>query len=121
MTRPPSKGSGTPLVVRGPQVGDHLIRLVEPVGVRSGKWRGTPKEWTIQFRMENGHMLYVSLASEADLVRLGGFVANALERAGFQPSASEPWDPETTTCPTGEPLFDRAPKIDVLRLTVYHR
>jgi len=96
MARPPTKGPGTPLVVRGPQPGDHLIRLVEPVGVRSGTWRGTPKEWTVQFRMTDGKMLYVSLATEADLVRLGGFVANALERAGFQPatSSNEPWDPE---------------------------
>lgn len=86
----------TPAVVRGPQPGDHLIRLVEPVGIRSGKWRGTPKEWTVQFRMENGKMLYVSLASEAALVRLAGFAANAVERAGFAaPAAVELYDPDS--------------------------
>jgi len=86
----------TPTVVRGPQPGDHLVRLVEPVGIRAGKWRGSPKEWTVQFRMADGKMLYVSLASEAALVRLAGFAANAVERAGFRPAAisGEPWNPE---------------------------
>jgi hypothetical protein len=95
MARPPTKGPGTPPVVRGPQPGDHLIRFVEPVGIRSGKWRGTPKEWTVQFRMTDGKMLYVSLASEAALARLAGFATNAMERAGLAvPSVEEPYDPD---------------------------
>jgi len=86
----------TPMVVRGPQPGDHFIRLVEPVGIREGKWRGAPKEWTVQFRMTDGKMLYVSLVSEAALVRLAGFAANAVERAGLrvQGPARDAWNPE---------------------------
>lgn len=80
------KEPDTPIVLRGPQPGDHFIRLTEPVGVRCGKWRGSPKEWTVSFRMEDGHVLYVSLKSEADLLRLRDFVGLAVERAGFAAS-----------------------------------
>lgn len=89
------KETETPMVVRGPQPGDHFIRLVEPVGIRAGKWRGAPKEWTVQFRMADGKMLYVSLVSEAALMRLAGFAANALERARLAvPTVAEPYDPD---------------------------
>lgn len=83
MASKPVKAPGVPAVVRGPQEGDHLIRHTEPFLVRSGQWRGEPKEWTVGFRMQDGHMLYVSLRGEADLLRLRDLTLNAAERAGF--------------------------------------
>jgi hypothetical protein len=97
MGRPPAKAPEAPLVVRGPQPGDHLIRFVEPVVVRSGKARGNPKEWSIHFRMQDGSMLYVGLRTDADLVRLADLCANAVERSKLRlvaSEASEAWNPE---------------------------
>lgn len=57
-----------------PKPGDHLIRLVEPVSVGRRRVRGQEPEWTIQFRMEDGHVLHVGLKNEAALAELYGLL-----------------------------------------------
>jgi hypothetical protein len=75
--------------------GDHVIRLVEPARVTRRRMRDkTEIEWAVEFRMADGHTLFVGLKGGGDVLRLHAMLGSIINSKQAPEPETEPWDPE---------------------------